>query len=69
MGFNVHLNRAIILYILQMTTLYNAMVLGWKVKKIGNNRYELSKKIDEINEFDLKNFVNCVGNGKFITQK
>ena len=50
----------LILCILQITTLYNAMQLGWKVTKIGNRKYELSKKISEINNFDFECFINKI---------
>ena len=58
-------NRELILCILQITTLYNAMQYGWNVKKIGNRRYELSKKLSEINDFNdfnLDVFVNSITN-------
>ena len=54
--------RYIILYILQVTTLYNAMALGWKVKKIGDNTYELTKKIEDYKEETLESFLKEISN-------
>jgi hypothetical protein len=49
-------NRDLILCILQMTTLYNVMQKGWKVTKINNNTFELTKKISQIKNFDINSF-------------
>jgi hypothetical protein len=65
MGFDINIHRIIILYILQVTTLYNAMILGWKVRKIGNNKYELSKKMENQTDFDLKKFVDSISNSTY----
>lgn len=49
-----------ILYVMQIISIYNAIIQGWKVKKIGDNRYELYKKMttNECNQFNLDVFVN-----------
>lgn len=52
--------KDIILLIVQIVTLYHASTLGWKVKKIGNRKYELSKSISEIENFDLTKFMNNI---------
>lgn len=52
----------VVLYILQIITLYNVVTLGWKVKKIGTNTFELYKKMTSIEkaQFDLDNFLNKI---------
>lgn len=37
-------NYNILLYVLQIISIYNAIIMGWDVKKIGLNKYELTKK-------------------------
>ena len=54
------MNKTIILFILQIITLYHATMLGWKVKRIGKRKYELSKNISEITNFDLNNFLSKI---------
>lgn len=44
-------------YVLQIITIYNVVKLGWDVKKIGENTFELSKKNNNIH-FDLENFID-----------
>ena len=34
----------IILYIVQIISIYNAVMMGWSVRKIGVKKYELTKK-------------------------
>lgn len=54
-----------ILIMLQIITIYNAIKLGWKVKKIDNRTFKLSKNINESfhQNFELgiflKEIVNC----------
>lgn len=69
MEHDIRLHKNIILYILQITTLYNAMVMGWKVKKIGDKTYELSKKINEVGEFGLKNFMEQITCNEYLDPK
>ena len=53
----------LLLYLIQVISIYNAIRLGYEVKKISNNTYEFTIKnkmiclhdfIDEITSFDLK---------------
>jgi hypothetical protein len=50
--------KIVLLYIIQIVSIYNAILLGWSVKKIGLKTYKLSKKINDQNSFDIKNIVN-----------
>ena len=60
-------NKKLLLYILQVITIYNAIILGWSVKKIGCRKYELSKKLININEqFDLITFIEQISTSKII---
>ena len=58
-------NRDLILCILQISTLYNVMNRGWDIRQIGTRKYELSKKICELDNFDFKNFIREVTNIKY----
>ena len=60
MEYSSWYNKNIIIYIVQITALYNAMKMGWTVKKLGKNRYEMSKKMDDPEKFCLHNFLNQV---------
>ena len=53
-------NTDLILYILKITTIYNAVALGWKVKQIDSRTFELSKNIINIDNFDLTNLINKI---------
>lgn len=48
----------LILCIIQLVAIYNAIVYGWKVTRIGNKKFELSKKVDKIENFDLDRFLD-----------
>lgn len=48
------------IYILQIATIHNALKLGWKVRKIGSNKYELTKKISELENFQFPEFINKI---------
>lgn len=50
----------ILICLIQIVSIYNAIFLGWKVKKIGLKTYELSKKIKEPNTFDINEFINDI---------
>lgn len=50
----------LILYIIQIVSIYNAVILGWKVKKIGYNKYELSKKNIEPTKFKFNDFITKI---------
>jgi hypothetical protein len=51
------MSRELLLYILQVVTIYNAIILGWEVKKIGIRTYKLSKKIKDLSQFELTTFL------------
>jgi hypothetical protein len=55
-----NLEHNIILYILQIVSIYNALTMGWKVKKIGINKYEFSRKNIIVNDFNLNEFINNI---------
>ncbi|QKF93904.1 hypothetical protein QKU48_gp0446 [Fadolivirus algeromassiliense] len=57
----------ILLYILQIVSIYNAIVMGWDVKKIGMNTYELTKKNIRDKNIDLNEFVNSLISSDNIT--
>ena len=49
-------NSNIIKHLVEFVTICNAIKNGWKVKKIGSRKYELTKKIQstfDFNDFDL----------------
>ena len=67
--FYCHNNYKVLLtHILQIITVFNAIVMGWNVKKIGNNKYLFSKKISEIKESDynLSHFSDNIIKWNFI---
>jgi hypothetical protein len=47
-------NNIILFSLLQIIAVYNATVLGWNVKKIGDNRYEftIKKKTNDLWKID-----------------
>lgn len=53
-------NREILIYILQILAIYNAIILGWDVKKLDNNKYEFSKKMPIDKNYSLTNFVDNI---------
>jgi len=54
------MNKEYLLRIIQFVTLYNAIILGWDIKQIGDNQFELSKKIRNYNDFDFSNFLETI---------
>ena len=44
-------------YVLQIVALYNAKLMGWKIEKIGNRKYMLSKKMI-LTDNELTNFLS-----------
>lgn len=42
----------LIVLILQITALTNAVLLGWKVKKVEGNKFIICKKLNELTELD-----------------
>lgn len=59
----------VLLYILQIISIYNAMIMGWDVKKIGFNKYELTKKNIRDQNIKLDNFINQIVSFDFITNR
>lgn len=53
-------NKTIMLVILQIVAICNAIRYGWKVKKIGGRTYELSKIIDNHEQFNLEPFLDML---------
>lgn len=53
-------NKELIIRILQIITIYNAIIKGWKVKKIDYKTYELTKNITDIQTFNLYNFMTDI---------
>ncbi len=49
---DIETNHKMVLLIMQLTTLYNAVQLGWKVKKINKNGFTMTKKINEMTLLD-----------------
>lgn len=49
----------LLLYLIQIISIYNAILMGWNVKKLGKNTYELTKKID-VSDNNLTNFVEAI---------
>lgn len=52
-----NIDRSIMMYILEIISLYNASVKGWSIKKIGIHKYKLSKNISDDN-VHLEKFLN-----------
>jgi hypothetical protein len=49
-----------LLCILQIVSIYNAIILGWKVKKIGKNTFEFSKKLEKETNFNFDQFIDDI---------
>lgn len=45
----IHDQNILLLYLVQIISIYNAILMGWNVRKLGKNTYELTKKIDTYN--------------------
>ena len=54
------MNKDILIYIIQIVSIYNAILLGWKVRKIGNNKYELTKSNQNMESFCLEKFIKNI---------
>ena len=52
-------NRLLILYIIQVVSIYNAIKMGWIVKKIDHATYEIYHKTDPraFDMIDLNDFI------------
>jgi hypothetical protein len=53
-------NKKIIIQVIQLATIYNAIKKGWRIKKLNYNTYELTKKIDDIGNFNFYEFMNDI---------
>ena len=53
-------NHQLILFMLQLSMMYNAVSLGWKIKKINSKGFILSKKIQDMTELD-NNTIKLLG--------
>ena len=51
------LDRPLTVYIVRMLTLYNAAMMGWKISKVGQNKYKLTK---EVNDIDLVSLLRSI---------
>lgn len=47
----------IFLYLVQVISLYNVMAMGWNIKKIGVNTYELTTTDKNIGNIKLRDFL------------
>ena len=54
------MDEQIILYILQVAMIYNAISLGWNVKKVNNKKFILIKIIPNSEIVDLDKFVDTL---------
>lgn len=54
------INKTLILCLLQVITIYNAIKLGWKVKKITDRKYELRKHIMEADDIHFVNLIDTI---------
>ena len=54
------MDEQIILYILQVAMIYNAISLGWNVKKVNNKKFILTKIIPNSEIVDLDKFVDTL---------
>ena len=45
-------NHKLVILILQFMALMNAVLLGWKVKKVESKKFIICKKVSELTELD-----------------
>jgi hypothetical protein len=50
----------LLLCIIQIISIYNALMLGWNIKKIGRNKYKLIIKNENIAKMKLTDIVNNI---------
>lgn len=53
-------NQNILVYLIQIVSIYNAIQMGWNVKKISGNTYELTKKNINSSNDNLSNFIDVI---------
>lgn len=49
----------LLLYLIQIISIYNAILMGWNVKKLSKNTYELTKKID-VSDDNLMKIIDAI---------
>ena len=54
----MYMDNALTLYVFKLVILFNAYSMGWEIRKINNNSYELKKKIGTQKSFNLEQFIN-----------
>ena len=54
------IDKSLRIYILQIIVLYNVILMGLDVKKIGTHKYLLSSKHITINDIDLTEFLQQI---------
>ena len=59
MSYHNHTNKSLRIYVLQIIVLYNVILMGWTVEKIGTRKYALSRRI-AIYNFDLTEFLHNI---------
>lgn len=60
-----YFKKEMIMCILQIVTIYNAIMLGWSVKKINNNTYELTRQLNGAS-VDIHDFIEKILKNKLI---
>jgi len=50
----------IMLYLIQIISIYNALMMGYNVKKIGTNKYELTIKRTDVADIKLDEVINNI---------
>lgn len=53
-------NKELSLFMVEIIVLQNAKFLGWNVVKISDNKYKLSKRISNVDDFNLKYFLDKI---------
>ena len=56
------MQRCVILYILQVITVSNAIMAGWKVNRIDDRTFEFCRNANsiDVDNFDLEEFVDSI---------
>ena len=50
----------VLLYLIQIISIYNALLSGYNIKKIGENKYELTSKRKENIDMKLGDLINNI---------
>ena len=61
--------KIVTIYILQIISVYNALVKGWNVKKINHNTYSFSRTIASIEDLKItpQSFIDEIISCNFVT--